>query len=121
MLGNFWRQRSVQEIESEASDDEVSEPDNGIVEETDMVEGETWVEWLRRCTRIVESALSELRIDDWVVSQRRRKWRLAGHTARREDGRWSTAVCHWTPVGGYRQRGHPHKRWSDDLDGFLAE
>eukprot|EP00973_Karenia_brevis_P009257 1255515-Karenia_brevis.AAC.1 len=75
---------------------------------------------MKRCTSLVESCLSELKLDDWVVEQRRRKWRLAGHTVRRTDGRWSTAMCEWTPTDGYRRRGHPVKRWDTDLDAFFA-
>ena len=49
---------------------------------------------------------------------RKRKWRLAGHTARRTDGRWSTAMLQWTPDQGKRNRGHPLKRWGDGLQLF---
>jgi len=102
----------------------VSEPDwenQEADEATQKPDEETWVEWIRRCTRNVETHMESLRIDDWVSGQRRRKWRLAGHTARRDDGRWSTAVLGLKPKMGSRSRGHPTKRWADDLDLFFGQ
>ena len=84
-----------------------------------MKEDETWVEWLKRTTGIVEKQLKAAGLDDWVVSQRKRKWAFAGHVARREDGRWSQKVLQWEPLDGYRSRGHPIKRWGDAIDDFF--
>ena len=67
------------------------------------------------------SILHKVSPGDWVTAQRRRKWRLTGHTARRTDGRWSTAVLTWSPQQGHRQRGHPKKRWTHDFDAFFME
>ena len=47
------------------------------------------------------------------------KWNWAGHVARRDDGRWSTAVSTWEPEGGKRRVGRPTTRWRDDLDTFV--
>lgn len=60
-------------------------------------------------------------LDDWGVAQGRRKWRLAGHTARREDNRWSETLLGWEPPVSVsnRERGHPPKRWTNDLDAFF--
>ena len=121
MLGSFWqRPRSS----NASSDSSVSEPDwenQKADEATQKPDEETWVDWIRRCTHNVETHMESLRIDDWVSGQRRRKWRLAGHTARRDDGRWSTAVLGLKPEMGSRSRGHPTKRWADDLDCFFGE
>ena len=38
--------------------------------------------------------------------------------ARRTGGRWSSKLLSWTPQGR-RRRGHPCKRWSDDLDAYF--
>ena len=57
---------------------------------------------------------------DWVTEQRRRKWKWAGHVARRTDGRWSTRVLHWLPSKGERTRGRPATRWENDLEKFAA-
>ena len=88
-------------------------------DETDKLEEESWVEWVKRCTHTVLRHLENATIDDWVVAQRRRKWRLAGHTARRTDNRWSEAVLGWEPPCSNRARGHPCKRWASDLDAFF--
>ena len=46
----------------------------------------------------------------------KRRWKWAGHVARREDGRWTEAVTVWWPREmGRRRRGGQKKRWKDDL------
>eukprot|EP00973_Karenia_brevis_P061587 8564345-Karenia_brevis.AAC.1 len=77
---------------------------------------ENWVDWLRRTTAIAEGQLHQVVLDDWVRAQRRRKYKFAGHVARREDGRWSTRMLNWTPQTGYRQIGRPRRRWRDVLE-----
>ena len=79
---------------------------------------ETYVEWLVRSTGVVEKRREEAGVEDWVAAQRRRYWRWAGHVARCNDGRWTQKLMKWTPQYGYRHRGHPLKRWTDDLDTF---
>eukprot|EP00973_Karenia_brevis_P036107 4978963-Karenia_brevis.AAC.1 len=46
-----------------------------------------------------------------------RKLNLAGHTSRREDGRWSTKLLTWRPQG-CRAVGHPVTRWRDAIKDF---
>ncbi len=53
------------------------------------------------------------------VEQRRRKWRWAGHVARRDDGRWTRWMLGWEPVGRYRTPGRPVARWEDSLTNFM--
>ena len=81
------------------------------------VESESFVEWIQRTTAEAESVMNKLHLADWVHEQRRRKFRWAGHVARREDGRRSTTVLDWTPEG-CRNRGHPTTRWEDELVSF---
>jgi hypothetical protein len=45
----------------------------------------------------------------------RRKHAWAGHVARRQDGRWSSATLCWYPRGVTRPLGRPPTRWSDSL------
>ena len=80
---------------------------------------ETWIERMRRRTRLTENILESLRLDDWVQAQRRRKWGFAGHSLRREDGRWSYSLLVSVPSNGVRGRGRPKKRWTDVLDDFF--
>ena len=81
---------------------------------------ETYVEWLVRSTGVVEERREEAGVDDWIVAQRRRYWRWAGHVARCIDGRWTKTLLKWQPQNGFRHCGHPIKRWSDDLDNFFV-
>ena len=58
---------------------------------------------------------------DWATEQIRRKYQMAGHFSRRDDSRWTTKVLYWIPEGGTRKRGHPERRWTDDLDKFFGQ
>jgi len=125
MLGSFCKrpdEEGSQVDEASSSDSEHAEPaeeDPSEECEETKLEQETWVQWIRRCTRIAEDQLGKASIDDWVVAQRRRKWRLAGHTARRDDHRWSETLLGWEPPHSNRGRGHPCKRWTSDLDAYF--
>ena len=79
---------------------------------------ETWIEWVKRTTREAEGAGRKANVVDWVEEQRRRKWRWAGHVARRADLRWSKAMLDWEPVAGERRWGRPITRWEDSLVRF---
>ena len=106
---------------SSSDSSQAAEPDEeeNDQEATRKLEEETWVEWVKRTTHIAETHLQRASIDDWVVAQRRKKWRLAGHTARRTDHRWSRTLLEWTPPNSNRGRGHPPKKWSTDLDAYF--
>eukprot|EP00973_Karenia_brevis_P005864 799323-Karenia_brevis.AAC.1 len=109
MLGSPRRQHkevkdTVSSCESESVDLELQSEHE---EEEEIVE-ESWVEWVRRTTHLAEEHFSKVAQDDWITAQRRRKFRFAGHVARREDARWDTTLLNWTPEGR-RKRGHPPK------------
>ena len=57
-------------------------------------------------------------VAEWVLEQRRRKWRWAGHVVRRDDWRWTVRMAYWIPDGARRRRGRPATRWEDDLEAF---
>ena len=82
--------------------------------------GDTFVEWMRRATEISESHLKKAGVEDWVVGQRRRKYKLSGHFARRTDGWWSSRLVQWEPTGR-RDIGRPCRRWEDSLNHFFRE
>ena len=82
---------------------------------------EPWIDWLKRATVISEDLARTHGVRDWVDEQRCRKWRLAGHTARRSDNRWSTKLIEATMPWGYRAPGHPCRRWDDELQKFIME
>ena len=64
--------------------------------------------------------MRKARVPDWVEEQRRRYFRFAGHTARREDGRWNTKLLDWTPFGA-RLPWRPTRRWGDSITKFFIE
>eukprot|EP00973_Karenia_brevis_P032973 4551307-Karenia_brevis.AAC.1 len=82
---------------------------------------ESWKDWVIRTTHTAEEAAKLAGVKDWVSEQARRKWTLAGHIARRTDGRWSHRVLTYRPVGGTRAQGHPCRRWEDELDEFVSQ
>ena len=123
MLRSFWRGGKDADLESEDGETTMSTLEGEAPEDDDQDETwqESWAEWMHRTTALVEDQLATVTPDDWVHAQRRRKWRLLGHVARRDDGRWSTAVLTWSPAGGRRKVGRPKKRFIDDVETFLKD
>ena len=83
MLGGVWQgfllgAGNGDEV-SEGSVDEENAEEPAQEQEDDILENESWMDWMRRRTRMTESVLHSLRLDDWVQGQRRRKWAFAGH------------------------------------------
>ena len=76
--------------------------------------------WIKRVTKMAESVLAKLHIEDWVKQQRRQYWRWAGHVLRLHDGRWTVRVLGWEPREGSRAVGRPRKRWIDDLNEYAS-
>ena len=79
---------------------------------------EPWLDWFRRATHTAEDLAKKHFVQDWVDESHKRKWRLAGHMARRTDERWATCLLNWVPSTGRRKVGHPVKRWGDELAVF---
>ena len=107
ILGAERKKVDLEENEGDDSDSEL-EPDND--DDSKEMDHETWVEWIVRTTGIVEGQLGKAGLDDWCTAVRRKKWRWAGHLARRDDGRWSTRRLDWQPLKGQRKRGRPCKK-----------
>ena len=110
---------STEEEEEEGEEEEGphGREEAQAVEEDDDREG--WIEWLRRTAEVVHGYTIEGKVVDWVVEQRRRKWRWAGHVARRKDGRWTRWMLDWQPLRGIRAPGRPVTRWEDSLVNFM--
>eukprot|EP00973_Karenia_brevis_P059694 8309832-Karenia_brevis.AAC.1 len=114
------QRRPVERVTDEADDDSNSEEDQEAGEEQDVcneLQYESWQDWICRATHISLEVANKFRITDWVREQRARRWNLAGHTSRREDGRWSTKLLTWGPQG-CRAVGHPVTRWRDAIKDF---
>ena len=89
-----------------------------VTDEQGDVSLEDHVLWMKRATRKAEEALEKHGVPCWVEESYRRKYRWAGHVARRDDERWSRQVLCWNPVG-VRAQGRPLTRWSDALNKFF--
>jgi hypothetical protein len=117
-VGRLRRTGEVSPTSSDSSSDE-SEPEQ-CEDEEGKLDTETWVEWCIRATGISEHHANIAGVTDWVHGQRQRKWNFAGHTARREDGRWSTKLLKWAPELSHRGAGHPKLRWADPLTKYTS-
>ena len=95
-----------------------SEPEEEEQHEHELIL-ENWTDWIQRTTHYAEMQLLKAGAEGWVEGQRRRKWRWAGHVARRHDGRWSNLVLCWTPEGKRLKIGRLKRRWRDELDLIL--
>ena len=80
---------------------------------------EPWVDFVQRATHRLEELAAKFKVESWVRTQRRRKWRFAGRLARLSDGRWSQKVLDWEPAS-VRSRQRPLTRWSDQLAQFAG-
>ena len=89
-------------------------------ETKEPLELEDWADFIRRSTGIAEEALAKTKLEDWIAGQRRRKWRWAGHVARRKDNRWSNRALHCIELDGRRPAGHPKTRWRDSVESFIS-
>ena len=107
---------------TEEEDEEEPEPmdEEDEVTEEGPVGLENWVDYIRRATGVAEECLKHARLEDWIAGQRRRKWRWAGHTARRHDGRWSNKILFCNEFPGHRRVGHPKTRWRDAIESFVG-
>ena len=107
---------STSSVASSMSTSSSSDEEEGDEEQAE--DRESWTEWIRRATTLAADAARKAGVVDWVEEERRRKWRWAGHVARREDGRRSRRLLDWEPLGGRRSWGRPVIRWEDTLCQF---
>ena len=54
-------------------------------------------------------------VQDIIKTIKSKKWRWAGHLARRYDNRWTCKTTNWTPRNQTRKRGRQNRRWRDEL------
>ncbi|HEG7136645.1 TPA: hypothetical protein SFG11_002777, partial [Staphylococcus aureus] len=66
--------------------------------------------WVRQRTGVM----------DIIAKIRSLKWMWAGHVARRNDNRWTSAVLNWTPRYVKRPRRRPKDRWNRDIVKYLG-
>ena len=58
---------------------------------------------------------NKTRVKDILQEIKSKKWRWAGHLARRKDDRWTHKLTDWTPRAHTRSRGRQCKRWIDEI------
>ena len=68
--------------------------------------------------------MQRLKLDDWTVIQRTRKWRWAREVALAPDEEWMSMMLRWEPYlddkfNARRRQGRPKTRWTDDLVGYI--
>lgn len=80
--------------------------------DSDVLEIETWVDWVKRATAEARQALRINSIPDWVELQRERILQWNARLREMECHRWARQVLAWTPDGN-RLRGRPRLRWAD--------
>ena len=123
MLGKGRRVEDVAEeaasISDMASTSSTLTSDEKSEDDEDGVRLESWVSWMQRVTNEAEEAMRAAGVQEWTGEVRRRKWRWAGHVARRTDDRWARQVLEWKPDGA-RLQGRPVTRWVDDIRQFMT-
>ena len=60
---------------------------------------EDWLPWFKRATHAAEHERVHHNVPDWVEEVSRRKFRWAGHVARRTDARWTRVFLEWSVAG----------------------
>nr|XP_053600431.1 uncharacterized protein LOC128669553 [Plodia interpunctella] len=60
-------------------------------------------------------------IVDVATKAARLKWDWTGYVCRMHPERWTYRLTSWIPTDGYRIRGRPRTRWSDDIKKFDKE
>ena len=102
---------------TEASRDAEKGQEEGGDEEAEKLE--PWHKLLQRVTRRALEEMGGARVEDWADAVRKWIWGLAGHIARRNDGRWSTSLLDWptaAAAAGESRVRHQLKSWQDDIE-----
>ena len=80
-------------------------------------------DFVQRATHRNEDLAGSHGATDCLLLQRRAKWRLAGYTATRADGRWASRLLDWKPwFRSFPRRdvGRPVKRWDADTSALAG-
>ena len=89
--------------------------------DTADIEEEEWIEYMKRST---DEAMERMKVQCWIKTPRRMKWRLAMRIASLPEERWVMKASGWntelsTKYKTYRAVGRPKKRWEDEINNFL--
>ena len=115
--------RRIVEREETSSTEDQHESNDGAQDDSSMEdEGqlESWADWFQRTTTEVRSAMTKLKMDDWVTTVRKWQWKWASKVVQHDAQRWIVRILHWQPKEGMRQVGHPRARWIDPIEKFAS-
>ena len=85
---------------------------------------ETYIDWVKRATRRIETLVHDHNIEDWVNKHLRLKWGWAGHVVRMDHRRWARRTLLWKGEDSFTTAamrphvGRPRLRWEDDSARF---
>ncbi len=74
----------------------------------------------RRARKRASWIREQTKVEDIVVTIKKKKWSWAGHVMRRRDNRWTTRVTEWQPKNGRRNQGRQRVRWRDEIRVFAG-
>ncbi len=77
--------------------------------------GITW-RGRKRATGIRE----QTKVEDILMTIKKKKWSWAGHIMRRTDNRWTKTVTEWQPRNSKRSQGRQRIRWRDEMAAFAG-
>ena len=115
------------DVDSETKQDDNCQPGGGVTSgDDDKNDLEPWVDWIRRCTHDVEERMQKLKLDDWTVMQKKRKWAWARTIFLMPDNEWVLMAMRWDPtidikMNARRRQGRPRTRWCDDLVNYIRQ
>ena len=84
---------------------------------------EDWIDYVQRSTAHVEALSTKHGYQDWLTTQRSRKWRFVGKVVTDTCGKWSTRLLSWRPwfrTLPARNVGRPKLRWAHDLEHYCG-
>ena len=109
---------------SEHGTDTTSDNINLVEETNDDLE--PWVDWIKRVTAEARARISQLNIEDWTTTQRRRKFQWAKQVVCGPVDSWAMKVSLWRPDNDpdgspHRRPGRQKTRWTDSLRMLVME
>ena len=84
--------------------------------DTAEIEEEDWINYMKRSTVEAMERMKTAKIQCWIKTHRRMKWRLATRIASLPEERWVMKAAGWKPT---ELLGRPKKRWEDEINDFL--
>ena len=89
--------------------------------DTAEIEEEDWIDYMKRSTDEAMERMKTAKIQRWIKTHRRMKWKLAMRIASSPEERWVMKAAGWNPELSskyqmYRAVERPKKRWEDEIN-----